>query len=1207
MLATRQSKLGMPARRLLAPLVLCGLVLLTGASPAFADSDLAITQSDSADPVQVGDTFDYTFDIDYLSGTGTVNPHVHDFVPDKVEIVSLPPECSFVEGALDCDFGEIGPGGGVGFSFTVRATEVGTLTNTAIVSGAADSNSANNTSEEETTVIAAPPRTLTVSTGGDGSGRVTSNPAGIDCGSDCSEDYLNGTTVTLVATPLAGSTFAGWGGNCAGSPGQTCTVDMDGAKSVSASFSAPVPPPPAPVAVLKPSSNEVPTGGLLELDASETTGATQLLFDFNSDGSNDMATTPDAPFVAIRVRQPATYDVTMTAVSPIGTTSSTTQRISVAGTLRLLAPRTPETGAASSQRGFLQPPVSASLPACAPNSQVVFGVVELRGCLSHVLDPAQIPAAERAIAGTYIDIAQFIERAGTTCKLGLRLSGCAEEAAKQAFDVYVSKETVKINGMVIKPKPGASIAVFPASGRIVSSNAEVTFDGDLGVIPVMSGKLNLDLHSGLRTLTGNRLKLPLFDFDAKKQLPDIAGFPIDTKVELSFRKEEERRFSSLMLNVNLPTVFKTFGDGPQPSAKVRVDASNDRGVFLGELDLNVPEAFIGPLQLTELRFKYKDAGDPAQDCPSKSWKATAKIYLLPEDPDGKGAGLSLAPQPPRNGVAFCAGEFQSAGADLTFGDAAPQIFPGVFLEHIAFNFQLDNPLLFDGGAGITAAKIVHAEGGILAAFASPRAPYIIKASDANQTLGPIAGKKLVSTAFAAGGKVSIDVPVVGKLGFGEGYLLYAYPNYIAGGGRVKAQTFIFSIESASSFEINTDNARFNVSSAGEVCLAGGIKIPGVGKGICTGGLGQISSRGIIGCLYLPKDVWEPGLGFYWTGEFEAFLGTAGDGCKPSHFAEQNVQGLQKLARRAIADGAFRRKPVSAAGAAPIAFKVNKGDTHKNIHIDGAGGPPAVTVTAPDGETLASETDTMNRTEHLRTFSSDQYDATWVGVDKPVPGTYLITPTADSPAITAVSATDSSKDRLKASLKKKGRKLVLSYDVGSTPGQVVRFYEKGTTTWRELASAKRGKGRKAFTAALGPAGQRQIVAMVEVDGLPAEPKTVATFTAPPPPTAGKVKGVRARRAKSGLKVSWRRAPNAVKYKVTVFERGGKQIPRFIKASKRTILIKGVAKTQRGSVKVAALGPLGDWGKAGTGRFKATKKVKDRLLSFASLKGRRRARS
>jgi hypothetical protein len=54
---------------------------------------------------------------------------------------------------------------------------------------------------------------LTVSSAGTGSGTVTSEPAGITCGSDCSEAYPIGTVVMLTAGAAAGSTFGGWSGD----------------------------------------------------------------------------------------------------------------------------------------------------------------------------------------------------------------------------------------------------------------------------------------------------------------------------------------------------------------------------------------------------------------------------------------------------------------------------------------------------------------------------------------------------------------------------------------------------------------------------------------------------------------------------------------------------------------------------------------------------------------------------------------------------------------------------------------------------------------------------------------------------------------------------------------------------------------------------------------------------------------------------------
>ncbi|CAK0758155.1 hypothetical protein CCP3SC5AM1_2480002 [Gammaproteobacteria bacterium] len=78
---------------------------------------------------------------------------------------------------------------------------------------------------------------LTVNNTGSGSGTVTSNPAGITCGAQCSEWFDNSTSVTLTAAPATNSVFSGWSGDCSGTA-TTCTVTMDAAKNVTATFTS---------------------------------------------------------------------------------------------------------------------------------------------------------------------------------------------------------------------------------------------------------------------------------------------------------------------------------------------------------------------------------------------------------------------------------------------------------------------------------------------------------------------------------------------------------------------------------------------------------------------------------------------------------------------------------------------------------------------------------------------------------------------------------------------------------------------------------------------------------------------------------------------------------------------------------------------------------------------------------------------------------
>ncbi len=80
---------------------------------------------------------------------------------------------------------------------------------------------------------------LTVAMTGAGTGRVTSDPAGIDCGATCVARFPPlGKVVTLTATPASGSTLYGWTG-CDGLWNNTCTVLMSADRTVSASFIRP--------------------------------------------------------------------------------------------------------------------------------------------------------------------------------------------------------------------------------------------------------------------------------------------------------------------------------------------------------------------------------------------------------------------------------------------------------------------------------------------------------------------------------------------------------------------------------------------------------------------------------------------------------------------------------------------------------------------------------------------------------------------------------------------------------------------------------------------------------------------------------------------------------------------------------------------------------------------------------------------------------
>jgi uncharacterized repeat protein (TIGR01451 family)/uncharacterized repeat protein (TIGR02543 family) len=118
---------------------------------------------------------------------------------------------------------------------TVGGNAPASLTNHADVSGGGDVDLTNNSADDPTTID---PQQFPLDVTVVGQGTVTSDVGSVDCVNNtgtCSDDYDNGTKVTLTADPAAHYNFTGWTGDCTGSS-TTCQVTMDQARDVTATF-----------------------------------------------------------------------------------------------------------------------------------------------------------------------------------------------------------------------------------------------------------------------------------------------------------------------------------------------------------------------------------------------------------------------------------------------------------------------------------------------------------------------------------------------------------------------------------------------------------------------------------------------------------------------------------------------------------------------------------------------------------------------------------------------------------------------------------------------------------------------------------------------------------------------------------------------------------------------------------------------------------
>ncbi len=153
---------------------------------------------------------------------------------------------------------------------------------------------------------------LTVLKTGNGSGSVTSDPAGIDCGASCLSSLVSGSTMTLTAASQSNSSFGGWsGGGCSGT--DPCVVTLNSDTVVNAIFNL-IPP---PIAYF----SATPTTGIRPVTANfydlSTGSPTSWLWDFGDNNTSTLRN-PTHTYSA-----PGKYSITLTSTNAGGSNTLT--------------------------------------------------------------------------------------------------------------------------------------------------------------------------------------------------------------------------------------------------------------------------------------------------------------------------------------------------------------------------------------------------------------------------------------------------------------------------------------------------------------------------------------------------------------------------------------------------------------------------------------------------------------------------------------------------------------------------------------------------------------------------------------------------------------------------------------------------------------------------------------------------------------------
>jgi hypothetical protein len=984
-----------------------------------------------------------------------------------------------------------------------------------------------------------PPETLTVTTTG-GAGTVTSSPAGISCPGDCTEEFPRGTVVELTGSPSNGLGFAGWGDDCEGQTGATCTLTMDASKSALGAFTSSSSLPglnielarpfkPGKALVFTATMNGAPIDTLFGFPV------LQLQWNFANTSKSVFATRPYVPnflgqplFVghlgpSVRVRPNVvgSGSVQLTAVLQGGAVLQTKRAffsksfvsshkptdanaLDIADALnKANAPNVYATG---------DPDVLANRTHSCGQMTIQVSASTLDGCFRPVEELFDVPENERGVL------------LGVSAALGLNLfqKGIADRIP-ELIDGYVGKGRVIINGRwPVDSHDTGRIVSYPQGSALASSNASLRL-------------VRRDVYGPNRPILSIKLDPKKTSFRPGAGLDlginTIGGFKVvkgDNSTLLTADK------GLLATGVELPGYINRNGVPVRAAVDLTIqpESASSDGMTIGPTNVN-----FGAVPINGFKIVFNENAN--------KWFGQGRACFLNI--------TCFDLQPPFGGITIDHGAMVARTARDFGSPGVPLVAPAT-LQHIDFGVGLD-PTRLLGTAKVAVGPLVTIDGRAVLAFPSSRTPYFLRRDEVgNNFPANLYSQRNENPVIALGADATVHIPVIGDTTLGNGYLLYELGGYGAFGGRINVRLLkLIQFTSGVAVEMDGPKGLYNLHGDSSACL---ILIPK----LCGGTVANISrgpnnAGGAGACIQAgPVSVgggrqWANPVPFWWPI----------DGCRWSPF-KLTVRGK-----------------VQAAAAGALTIKIKRGQPSQAIQLSGQGGAPLVRVSGPAGQVLDSTPGgfdvSADRKIRIMRIVDPESNVAVIGLQNARPGTYTISLLPGSVPITKISrASDPPPATVTGKLAGKGAKRVLHYDIRKRRAQKVQFYDitpNGAAKAIGSVVVGGGKGTRSFAPSPGR-GLHKIVARFELNGMPAEEKTVLRFK-PPSPTLGRPGALRVTRARNGaLKVSWHRVPGATSYQLVVTKSVGGQ--KALTTRRSRVTIRGIARTVSGRVSVRGLAKL-----------------------------------
>lgn len=438
---------------------------------------------------------------------------------------------------------------------------------------------------------------------------------------------------------------------------------------------------------------------------------------------------------------------------------------------------------------------------------------------------------------------------------------------------------------------------------------------------------------------------------------------------------------------------------------------------------------------------------------------------------------------------------------------------GVFLQKIGFEVQrspltLQGTVGFSGGPSIAGKSAVTVDGGFKAVLDDP---FVVE--------------------------VDGSAKVADRFEVGKAFVRYTSTGLFEFGGAVNWDLKLIYVKGSVTGWVDGLSA-FDVEGSVDGC----IRIAYL-PDPCAGARALLSSVGIAGCVTAYG--YGVGAAASWSGDFDAFTGCDLSPWRPAHSRAHTA-------------------------AAPADFTLPAGLPVAAWRVKGDGGPPGLTLMGPNGETVTVSKDTPYVQNDQFVAGLGEDGTSFVFAKSPAAGTWRLSDDGTFPVKSVESARGLPQPRVRARIGGHGRARTVSWNVTPLAGQRVRFAEVGKDVRNVIATAAGRRGSARFRPADGPAGRRQIVALVEQNGQPRTTLAVGSYRAPGMPRPHRVKRLKVARRGSRVTVRWRAHDGrAFRHAVYLKVSDHRRLLRIVAARRRSVVVRGIGRRQKVTVSVIGL--------------------------------------